>query len=47
METRRFDITEQVTLGVENTLAYQGSYAGGTPGGGTIELSSYVVWYED
>lgn len=40
------DITDQVTLGEENTLDYAADLRGGDPGGGNIDLSAYVVWYE-
>lgn len=42
----RIDITEHVTPGQANQLEYTGNYRGGTPAGGDIALSSYVVWYE-
>lgn len=42
----RVDITEDVNLGEENTLDYQGLYNNGTPIGGRIRLNSYVVFYE-
>ncbi|MCB9597529.1 MAG: hypothetical protein H6719_32720 [Sandaracinaceae bacterium] len=45
VETRRFDITSAVTLGAENQLSYAGSYGGGAPSGGNIDLSAYVVYY--
>ena len=45
VETVRFDITDQVVLGEENSLEYLGSYQGGTPAGGSISKSTYVVWY--
>jgi hypothetical protein len=46
VETVRFDITDQVVLGEENSLEYLGSYQGGTPAGGSISKSTYVVWYQ-
>jgi hypothetical protein len=46
VETVRFDITDQVVLGEENSLYYVGSYQGGTPAGGSISKSTYVVSYE-
>jgi hypothetical protein len=42
----RFDVTDEVTLGAENELTYEGSFNGGPPAGGTIDLSAYVVYYE-
>ena len=45
VETVRFDITDQVLLGGDNTLHYQGSFEGGAPAGGSISKSTYVVWY--
>lgn len=45
VEAMRIDITEQVNLGETNTLNYRGNYRGSeTLGGGSISLSSYVVW---
>lgn len=41
----RFDVTDDVTLGAENELTYEGSFAGGAPRGGDIDLSAYVVYY--
>ncbi len=43
---RRFDITAAVRAGEENELTYEGSYAGGMPMGGDIDLSAYVVFFE-
>lgn len=45
VETMRFDISDRVRLGEENTLEYSASFRGGPPRGGDIALSSYVVWY--
>lgn len=45
VETRRFDITDAVTLGAENEITYTGSYAGGAPQGGSIDLSAFIVSY--
>ena len=47
VETVRFDITDQVTLGAENTLNYSGSFQGGTPAGGNIAKSTYIVTYTE
>lgn len=41
----RFDVTADVDLAGENALTYEGSYLGGAPRGGTIDLSVYVVSY--
>lgn len=41
------DITSLVTAGTESTVDYQGFFGTGTPRGGNISLSSYVVFYED
>lgn len=46
VETVRFDITDEVLPGTENTLYYEGTYQGGSPAGGSISKSTYVVWYE-
>ena len=46
VETVRFDITAEVTLGSENTLKYSAGFAGGLPQGGDISMNTYVVWYE-
>lgn len=43
--TRRFDVTADVDLAGLNELAYRGSYMGGEPRGGTIDLSAYLVYY--
>ncbi len=43
---RRFDITSEVRLGERNELTYRGSFMGGEPRGGTIDLSAYVVYYQ-
>ncbi|MBW2454111.1 MAG: hypothetical protein JRI68_06360 [Deltaproteobacteria bacterium] len=40
------DITDDVTIGAENQITYQGLYNGGTPVGGRIRLSSYLVYSE-
>ncbi len=42
----RVDITDDVTIGQDNTLDYEGKYNGGNPVGGRIRLNSYVVFYE-
>jgi hypothetical protein len=42
----RIDITDQVVLGSENSLDYRGAFKTREPKGGTISLSSFVVWYE-
>ncbi|HJL16228.1 MAG TPA: peptide-N-glycosidase F-related protein [Sandaracinaceae bacterium LLY-WYZ-13_1] len=42
----RFDLTDSVTVGAENELSYRGSYMGGEPRGGMVDLSAYVVTYE-
>lgn len=47
VETIRFDITSEVTLGAENTLNYQASFNGNTPAGGDISKNTYIVWYQD
>lgn len=44
VETRRFELSG-VTPGVEHVLEYAGSFAGGAPPGGHIDLSAYVVYY--
>jgi len=43
---RRIDITSDVNLTADNELSYQGSFAGGEPRGGNIDLSAYVVSYQ-
>jgi hypothetical protein len=41
------DLTPLVTLGSENMMDYSATLGElGTPGGGNIDLSTYVVWYE-
>ncbi len=47
VETVRFDITEALTLGAENTLSYEASFNGSTPAGGNISMSTYIISYED
>ena len=47
VETVRFDITSQVTLGSENTVTYEASFNGGEPRGGDIAKNTYIVWYQD
>jgi hypothetical protein len=47
VETVRFDITNQVTLGEENSLAYDASFNGAVPPGGDISKNTYIVWYEN
>ena len=47
VDTVRFDITEAVTLGAENTLSYEASFNGSTPAGGNISMSTYIISYED
>ena len=44
VEHIRIDITDRVTAGQANTLEYSANYRGGAPGGGNIDLTSYVVW---
>lgn len=46
VEHMRIDLTNDVTLGAENTLEYSGNFAGGAPAGGDIALESYVVYSE-
>ncbi len=41
----RTDITSMVTIGSPNTLGYMGSFSGGAPRAGDIDLSTYVVYY--
>jgi hypothetical protein len=41
----RVDVTADVTMGAENELTYQASYAGGEPRGGDVELTTYVVYF--
>ncbi len=43
----RIDITEQMMLGAVNEVTYTASLAGQEPRGGSIDLSAYVVWYND
>lgn len=45
VSARVFDITSEVVLDGANELAYEGSFAGAEPRGGTIDLSTYVVYY--
>ena len=45
VETLRMDISDEVTLGAENSLTYEGSFRGGEPKGGDITMNAYVVWY--
>jgi len=42
----RVDITDKVTLGQANSMTYSANFRGGAPGGGNIDLTSYVVWSE-
>ena len=43
----RLDVTNEVTLGATNTLTYSATLGSeGEPGGGNIDLSTFVVWYE-
>lgn len=41
-----FDVTDDVTIGSENTLEYSASFEGGEPRGGNISMNTYVVYYE-
>jgi hypothetical protein len=42
----RTDITSMITIGSPNMLSYQASFgASAPPGGGNIDLSTYVVYY--
>ncbi len=43
---RRYDITDFVDLTGVNELSYAGSFAGGAPAGGTIDLSAFVVYFQ-
>jgi hypothetical protein len=47
VETIRKDISDEVTLGEENSLTYEGSFRGGEPKGGDITMNAYVVWYRE
>ncbi|CAN0598241.1 unnamed protein product, partial [Laminaria digitata] len=38
--------TDKVTLGQANSMTYSANFRGGEPGGGNIDLTSYVVWSE-
>lgn len=42
----RVDITDDVMIGQANTLEYEGKFNGGSPIGGRIRLSSFIVFYE-
>ena len=44
--TRRFDITSEIDLGAENELTYRGTFMGGEPAGGNIDLTAYLVYYQ-
>lgn len=46
VEHIRIDITDKVTVGQSNELTYSANFRGGAPGGGNIDLTSYVVWSE-
>lgn len=47
VEPIRTDITSLVTIGSSNTVSYVGNTgAVGAPGGGDIDLSTYVVYYQ-
>jgi hypothetical protein len=47
VDALRLDLTEHVRPGEANRLTYEaGLGASGPPGGGTIDLSAYVVWSE-
>ena len=46
VEMIRHDITSLVTPGAENTIAYEGFFGTAAPAGGSIDLTTYVVWYE-
>jgi hypothetical protein len=46
VDVSRLDITDQLTPGQSHSLTYEGLFRGGAPRGGTISLSSYVVFYE-
>ncbi|MFK7991190.1 MAG: peptide-N-glycosidase F-related protein [Sandaracinaceae bacterium] len=41
----RHDITADLPEGVATEITYEASFAGGVPPGGTISLSTYVVFY--
>jgi len=43
---QRIDVTDDVTVGSENELTYTASFEGGAPRGGSIDLSTYVVYYQ-
>jgi len=45
LDAKRMDITSLVRLGEANELTYQAFYRSGAPQGGSIALSSYVIWY--
>ena len=40
------DITNDVTIGSQNEISYQGLYNGGTPIGGRIRMSSFLIYSE-
>jgi len=42
----RLDITDHLTRTATNTITYSANLAGGAPGGGNIDLSAYVAWFE-
>ncbi|MEM9072392.1 MAG: peptide-N-glycosidase F-related protein [Myxococcota bacterium] len=42
----RFDITDDIDLAAENELRYVGNVMGEEPQGGTISLSTYVVYWQ-
>ncbi|MFK8003372.1 MAG: peptide-N-glycosidase F-related protein [Polyangiales bacterium] len=41
-----FDVTDQIVLGEENSVSYEGLLGDAQPRGGNIELSSYLVFYD-
>jgi hypothetical protein len=44
---QRFDMTTRVTPGASSQMFYRSSFAGDEPAGGSIDLSVYVVSYEE
>jgi hypothetical protein len=47
VDAMRMDITDFLSGGDMDQVTYSANLAGGEPGGGNIDLSVYIVWYQD
>ena len=47
VDALRMDITDFLSGGDMDRITYSANLAGAPPGGGNIDLSVYIVWYDN